>query len=101
MVMGSSGKRDVVEEYMSRVCNAAPLTGWRQQQCSTLAATVDSEMSADDYNNRQELNATSVCRNFWSSFTADLKVRFLAEEAAKAAEEKKRREEESKAEAEG
>lgn len=92
----SSGDRTAVTEYMGDICGQAELEGWRKQRCQSLASTISGAMSADNYENREELDVHSVCQNYWSSFSAAERERMSKERAeaeaqrvAREAEEKK------------
>merc|ERR1719498_2063264 len=106
MVQGSSGDSSVVKEYLDTVCSKGPLAGWRQKQCLSLAAHVNSAMSVDAYDNREDLNITGLCQKYWVDFTAEEKTIVAQREAeeqkkeAAEAEERKKEEEERKKEEE-
>lgn len=93
MVQGSSGTRRIVNEYMGDVCGATALEGWHKEECQSLADSMDKAMSADDYSNRESLNATTVCQNFWAQFSQRRQAVFAKAREEREAEEKKRQEE--------
>lgn len=89
VVQASSGDRQVVSEYMSDICGEAELSGWHQERCGELASAVHESMLDDNYENRENFNAGSLCAKFWSRFAAEEKTRVDQERAERAAEEKK------------
>jgi len=106
VVSGSSGDKNVVQEYMTDVCGQSQMQGWHQTYCKSLATALDGTMSADTYENRNDFNAQKLCTGFWSQFLKDETARLAEEkiqrEAAekKAAEEAAEREKKAKEEAE-
>merc|ERR1719324_188663 len=97
MVAGSSGDNAVVTEYMGYVCNSTKLQGWKHEGCLNFAAAVDKIMSGDNYYNRNQLNVTGLCGEFWAKFSAEEEAREATERAAREAERKKREEEAAEA----
>lgn len=111
VLQGSSGKRDVVSEYLDDVCGQSVLAGWRGEKCLELASAIGASMTANAYQNRMVLNAASPCQSVWSQFVEQERTEAIArrkmeeerrqEEAKRAAEEAARRAElEAKAKAE-
>lgn len=93
MIDGSSGDGGVVTEYMSYVCNSSALVGWKQDGCFSFAKAMSVAMTDDKYDNRENLNITSLCGRFWQKFSMDEEKRIEKERAEREAEEKKRAEE--------
>jgi len=98
VVQASSGDRSSVREYMSDICGEAELKGWRQERCSTLAMSINKAMTDNNYDNREELDASKVCTSFWSVFTVEEQARVAKEKAEREAEEKLQAEEKAAAE---
>jgi hypothetical protein len=98
VVKASSGNRGNVKEYMGIVCGESELSGWHQERCGELAASVFDSMSDDNYENRENFNAASLCSGYWSKFAAEEKVRVDQERAEREAAEKKAEEERIEAE---
>merc|ERR1719271_400820 len=99
MIQGSSGQRAVLREYMRDVCGASVLANysWPRDQCQSLAAVVDSRMSEDAYENRENLNISGLCGTFMSKFGADEKVHFDQVRNEIEAEKQRRAQEDAKA----
>jgi len=97
IVQGSSGQRGVVKEYMETVCGVNALSGWRREQCQSLAVELNKVMSDDSYDNREDLDTTPICQAFWSKLSSEEKVRLAKLEAERKAEEDRKAEEERKA----
>lgn len=93
VVQASNGDRQVVSEYMSDICGEAELSGWHQERCGELASAVHESMLDDNYENRENFNAGSLCSKFWARFAAEEKTRVDQERAEREAEEKKAEEE--------
>jgi len=89
MVAGSSGDGSVVTEYMGFVCNSTALSGWKQDGCYSFARAIETAMTDDKYNNRENLNITRLCAGFWSEFSAGEEKREEKERAEREAEEKR------------
>uniref|UniRef100_A0A7S0FBU2 Uncharacterized protein n=1 Tax=Pyrodinium bahamense TaxID=73915 RepID=A0A7S0FBU2_9DINO len=97
VLQASSGDRGVVQEYLTEVCSEDHLRGWRSELCQSFAEAVTSAMTADVYNNREELSTAGMCRKFWQGFAADEKASLQKEQAGKAAEAKRQAEAQSEA----
>merc|ERR1719387_2769013 len=89
MVAGSSGDNSVVSEYMGFVCNSTALSGWKRDSCYSFARAMGSAMTADKYNNRENMNITSLCASFWSEFAGGEEKREEKERVEREAEEKR------------
>merc|ERR1719408_793980 len=89
VVKASSGNRGNVKEYMGIVCGESELSGWHQERCGELASSVFDSMSDDNYQNRENFNAASLCSGYWSKFAAEEKVRVDQERAEREAAEEK------------
>jgi len=69
VVQSSDGERSRVTDYLNTVCGEKELgTGWKQQQCSSLANVIASKMSAEALNNREFFDSEGLCKNFWPQF---------------------------------
>jgi len=103
IVQGSSGDRNVVQEYMSRVCDEGALPqDWHRDRCQDLATSLLAAMKIDSADNRDMFDSTSVCAHLWTALQADAKDYIEKERAVRAAaeaqaEERSRREEEERA----
>mmetsp|Transcript_43343 Transcript_43343/g.81392 ORF Transcript_43343/g.81392 Transcript_43343/m.81392 type:complete len:318 (-) Transcript_43343:89-1042(-) len=100
VVRGSNGDKDVVKEYMEDVCGQNSISGWQKDGCVDLAAAVEKIMTADNYENRNNLDASQPCLSFWSRFLETEKARAAKEEAERKEAEKKAAEEAAKQAAE-
>eukprot|EP00928_Gymnodinium_smaydae_P015308 TRINITY_DN1563_c0_g1_i1.p1 TRINITY_DN1563_c0_g1~~TRINITY_DN1563_c0_g1_i1.p1 ORF type:complete len:347 (+),score=122.37 TRINITY_DN1563_c0_g1_i1:99-1139(+) len=114
VVEGSTGRRDVVQEYLDDICGQKLLEGWRGDRCRSLAKAVFATMTPNAYENRMSLNAAPPCTSVWAEFVQQAtenkrkeeerrkeEEEKAAEEAKRAAEEAARKaEEEAKAKAE-
>lgn len=98
VVKASSGDRSHVKEYMGVVCGEVELSGWHQARCAELATSVFDVMSDDNYENRENFNAATLCTSFWSKFTLEEKTRVDTEREVREAAEKKAEEERVEAE---
>jgi hypothetical protein len=100
VVQGSGGDRVVAREYMTNVCGQNALSGWHKQRCSDLAdAIIQHGMTADNYANRESLDAGKLCNGFWSKFVEAERKREAEEAAERAEREKKEAEEAAEAKA--
>jgi len=99
IIDGSDGDKDKVVEYMHDVC-ASP--GSEQATCDSFAAGIEGFMSNDAEVNRNDLELSKFCSNYWNAYVtkaASVKVQKLEEEdaaRAKEEEEKKKQEAEEK-----
>merc|ERR1712151_801590 len=92
----SSGDRVAVTEYMGDVCGQSVLAGWHKERCQSLALTISGAMTANNYENREDLDVSKLCKGYWSKFAAEEAARVAKERAdeearrvARVAEEKK------------
>jgi len=81
VISGSSGDRENVKEYLGVVCNEPELTSWKKEWCVGLAGSISNMMSADNYDNRQDFDATRLCQGFWSKMTVVEAARLERERA--------------------
>lgn len=69
VVQSSDGERSRVAEYLNVICAEKELgTGWKQQQCKSLASVVTSKMSAEALNNREAFDSEGLCKKIWPQF---------------------------------
>jgi len=64
----STGDRDIVQQYMSEVCEQDELKGWKQDHCRSFASNLVNSMSLDVFENRQHLKGSDLCKKFWFEF---------------------------------
>lgn len=88
VLQSSNGDRGVVQEYMTAVCGEDQLKGWRSDFCRVFANTVSAAMTEDAYANREELDATGVCRQLWHGLADEESVRVQKERAEREAAER-------------
>jgi len=81
VISGSSGDRENVKEYLGVVCNEPELTSWKKEWCVGLAGSISNMMSADNYDNREDFDATRLCQGFWSKMTVVEAARLERERA--------------------
>eukprot|EP00928_Gymnodinium_smaydae_P021171 TRINITY_DN1823_c0_g1_i1.p1 TRINITY_DN1823_c0_g1~~TRINITY_DN1823_c0_g1_i1.p1 ORF type:complete len:344 (-),score=120.94 TRINITY_DN1823_c0_g1_i1:49-1080(-) len=106
VVDGSTGRRDVVQEYLDDICGQKLLEGWRGDRCRSFGKAVFAAMTPNAYENRMSLNAAAPCTSVWAEFVQQAtenkrkEEERRKEEEAKAAEEAKRAAEEAARKAE-
>uniref|UniRef100_A0A7S1LEX6 Uncharacterized protein n=1 Tax=Alexandrium catenella TaxID=2925 RepID=A0A7S1LEX6_ALECA len=88
VVRASAGDRGVVQEYLDEICAQEQLKGWRSRVCQTFSFAVTAAMTADVYENREELDVASVCRDFWKGLAEDEKAIVAKERAEQEASER-------------
>jgi len=71
ILSASNGEKDTVTEYMNEICNEKELHGWKMDRCQMFAKTILSDMSADAYDNRENLKPAGICHSFWSAVTVE------------------------------
>jgi len=69
IVSASSGDRPTVREYMATVCDEPELKGWRAERCQNFAQRVIGTMTADAWENRNNLDVDHLCNNFWANMS--------------------------------
>lgn len=85
ILSASNGEKDTVIEYMNEICSQKELQGWKVERCQGFAKTILEDMTADAYDNRENLNPAGICHTFWSAMT----VEDSAEEAKLAQQKQK------------
>eukprot|EP00929_Paragymnodinium_shiwhaense_P051240 TRINITY_DN2579_c0_g1_i1.p2 TRINITY_DN2579_c0_g1~~TRINITY_DN2579_c0_g1_i1.p2 ORF type:complete len:294 (-),score=133.79 TRINITY_DN2579_c0_g1_i1:142-960(-) len=101
IMQGSSGQKSDVKEYLADVCGQSILKTWHKERCQSLAVAVDKVMSADAYENRQNIALADLCGDMWQEVVSAERERAEQEAKAEAEEEAKRKaEEEARAKAE-
>lgn len=105
VVQASSGDRGIVQEYLDEICSQEQLQGWRSRICQSFSFSVTAAMTADVYENREDLDIPGVCHEFWQGLAEDEKMLLQQEreeqdakkkqEASKAAEAAKEAAEEA------
>merc|ERR1719362_1641168 len=81
----SNGEKDTVTEYMEEICKQNVLHGWKVERCQGFAKTILHGMTADAYDNRENLNPAGICHSFWSVMTLE-----EGAEAARLAQQKQK-----------
>merc|ERR1719221_2061283 len=79
VVSASSGDKGTVNDYMSIVCNEPQLHGWQQERCHSFAEAILTTMTADNYENRENLNVGALCTNFWAQMSSAEAARVVQE----------------------
>lgn len=95
MVQGSQGEKADVKEYWADVCSQQVLTEADQLLCQRFGDAVESGMSDNTFDNRENFKADKSCQQFWFKFVDDEKARIEKEEAERAAAEKAKAEKEA------
>jgi hypothetical protein len=96
VVQASNGDRASVKEYFNDVCGQKELNGWHRQRCTALSVALTGAMTQDDYDNRESLDVSPVCNNFWNVFSSEEHLRLEKEHAEREAAEKQEQEEQAK-----
>merc|ERR1719502_1067245 len=73
---------------MGDVCSVAKLSTWQQEQCQSLAQVITKSMSANNYDNRENLEPSAMCKSFWSVFLTNEEKTEAKEAELKAQQEK-------------
>jgi len=97
VLQASGGDRGVVQEYLDDICGQEVLKGWRNRVCQTFSFAVSSAMTADVYENREDVDVPAVCHEFWKGLAEDEKAIVDKERAASEAHEKQAEEAAAKA----
>lgn len=99
VVKASGGDREILGEYMGKVCGQASLEGWRREQCQGLASLLSAQMTASTFENREAFDSAKLCQKVWTQRLTEERGRVVAErreraqEQTRQAEERKREEE--------
>jgi len=79
VVAASSGDCDTVKEYMGVVCDEPELKGWKQERCTHFTHSITETMTADSWDNREQLDVSGLCVRFWANVSASEASRVMME----------------------